>query len=120
MIVTCIDDGNWIDSDPEDSIVKAILMVGDDHLLPKKGNKYEVIGHGIIDGIDCYELAEIDTLKYGYAKKLLFNKTRFVIYDDTFIPNAVTDPLGNHSGLCRKLNFYLSLNINHDNSRGNN
>ena len=110
MIVTCIDDDYSGEHQPE--VVKAILKVGDDFLLPKKGNKYEVIGYADLDGVEAYELAEIDTIKHGYNRKLVFNKSRFIISDDTFIPNAVLkgeDNLGG-SGLCRKVNFYLDFN----------
>jgi len=104
MKVRCV---NSDFSKSESEIIKAILIVGDDHLLPKEGQEYEVIGHAHLNGIDGYELAEIDTLKFGYDSKLVFEEKRFVISDDTFVPNAVLDDFGFGNGLCRKVNFYM-------------
>lgn len=107
MKVRCIN-GDFSDADTE--VVKAILKVGDDFLLPKEGQEYEVIGHASLNGIEAYELAEIDTLKYGYETKLLFGKRRFIVSDDTFVPNAVLkDSIG--SGLCREMKFYIEMEI---------
>ena len=111
MVVTCIDDDF---SESESDIVKAILTVGDDLLLPKKNKNYEVIGFGNLYGKERYELAEIDTTKHGYQKRLLFEKRRFMICNDSFVPNAVLtgpDNLGG-SGLCRKVNFYGYFYLN--------
>ena len=106
MKVTCIS-GDFSKSSNE--IVKAILLVGDEHLLPKEGQQYEVIGYANIDGVEAYEFSEIDTLAHGYDKKLVFCKNWFVISDDTFVPNAVLNDFG--GTLCRKVNFYIDIPI---------
>lgn len=107
MKVKCIN-GDF--SNSESITVKAILTVGDDHLLPKEGHEYEIIGYYHRGGKEGYELAEIDTTKFGYNAKLCFNKERFVISDDTFVPNAMLeDWVGFGSGLCRKVNFYMEI-----------
>ena len=110
MKVTCID-ADFTENPSE--LLDAIIKVGDDFLLPKEGHEYEVIGYAHIDGVEGYELAEIDTIKHGYGKKLLFEKRRFIISDDTFIPNAVLEGKDNigGTGLCRKVNVYLTLPI---------
>ncbi|HWY13220.1 MAG TPA: hypothetical protein VN026_17920 [Bacteroidia bacterium] len=108
MKVRCID-ANF--SENQGDLLKAIFKVGDDFLLPKEGEEYEVIGYADIDGVEAYEFAEIDTIKHGYDKKLVFGKRRFVVSDDTFVPNAVLKNNLGGSGLCREVNFYLSFDL---------
>lgn len=104
MVVRCIDDDF---PEPHTEVVKAILLVGDDHLLPKKGKEYEVIGYGhFSNGQEGYELAEIQTLAYGYNKRLLFLKSRFEIVSDEFVPNAYDKVLGYP---CMEYKLYLQM-----------
>lgn len=103
MRVRCIDD-HYSEEDKGD-LISAILKVGDDHLLVKKGQQYNVIGFAhFTNGNRCYELEEINTLEYGYDKKLVFKDHRFEIVDTPFEPNAVDKSSGN---LCRNVNFYM-------------
>jgi len=104
MKVKCI---NADFSKSKEDVVKSILLVGDNDLLPKENEEYEVIGCGLFDDGEGYELAEIDTSHYG--KKLLFDIKRFIVSDDTFIPNALTDDWGFGKRPCKKINFYVNL-----------
>lgn len=112
MKVKCIRD---IDpNDPKLSeVARRILLVGDNHLLPKIGEVYEVIGYArwdeyeFPDGTkapaDAYEL-DIESSEH-YGAKLVFSKRYFEVYDDAFVPNHVDDD-GN---LCRKVNMFASF-----------
>jgi hypothetical protein len=84
MKVICIDD-DFTKTDSE--VVKNILKVGDDELLPKKGEIYEVLGYAsFLGGIEAY-IIDIPSSE-AYGKRLCFKKERFEIYDDTFVPNS--------------------------------
>ena len=100
MIVRCIN-GDW--SHCKSQFVKRILTVGDDHLLPNKGQLYEVIGNWKADDKRGYKLKELDHSNYGCI--LYFNVNHFEIHDDTFVPNCVDDVLG----LCREESLVVKV-----------
>jgi len=85
--VICIN-GDFSETDSD--VVKNILKVGDDELLPKEGQIYEVIGYAsfLKDGkeIKAYILDLPSSEAYG--TRLCFKRERFEIYDDTFVPNS--------------------------------
>lgn len=81
----------------ENSVAYLVLKVGDP--MPIRGEEYEVIG----SSKEGYELAEFDYSNYP-SGRLLFKKERFIITDDSFVPNCVYD-----GSSARKLNFYLSI-----------
>ena len=91
MKVKCIN-GDFSNSNCK--AVRNILLVGDDHLLPKEGEVYEVIGYanweiypGLDGSVHAYELDLPDHSHYG--SRIVFLKDRFEIFDETFVPNAV-------------------------------
>jgi hypothetical protein len=91
MIVKCID-GDFTSYD-QPEVVKNILLVGDDDLLPKEGREYELAG--------------IDTHNYG--ARLVFNIDRFIVIDDTFVPNSYDK---NMNMPCNDKNIYISFDEN--------
>lgn len=114
MNVRFIDD-DW--SGPRHEIIDRILQVGDDHLLPKKGEVYEVIGYGywdyyefpdgtVLENVEAYEIDIEGSENYG--SKLLFLKKRFeTICDNTYdslTPNHVMDD----GTLCKEIQTYSS------------
>lgn len=108
MIVECIDDDFTVNPS---EYVKNILTVGDDGLLPKKGQRYEVIGYGDIADVDgvitpCYQIDGVESSE-NYGCLLLFKRDRFKIVDDTFIPNHFNDQFG----LCRQVNFFVNISL---------
>jgi len=102
MIVQCIN-GDF--SECNSPIVKNILLVGDDDLLPKAGMFYEVLGFGNLNGIEIYELDIPSSEAYG--AKLLFTVDRFITVNSDFVPNHYDKEMG----VCRMMNFYSSLSI---------
>lgn len=109
MKVICIDD-DFTKCTSE--VVKNILIVGDDGCLPKKGGIYEVIGYAYWDkyeglsNVHAYLLDGLDST-HSYGSMLAFISTRFEVYDDTFIPNHITDK----GELVRTLEIYCHINI---------
>lgn len=115
MKVICIDD-DFSKSDSE--VVKNILIVGDDELLPKKNQVYEVLGHATFlkDGkqVKAYILDIPSSEAYG--KRLCFKKERFEVYDDTFIPNSYNKELGKP---VRVEECYIELELKFDDQEKN-
>lgn len=116
MKVKCIN-GDFSNTNCE--AVENILLVGDDDLLPKEGLVYEVIGYGHWEDspghngpADAYELDLPDHSHYGV--RILFNKDRFEIVDETFVPNAVCDRDPFKGELVRKVNVYMELSYEKD------
>lgn len=106
MIVKCIKPYDFNREGIHNSI-KNIILVGDDFLLGEVGKEYEVIGSGNLNGKPCYELEGIDASNYGI--KLLHEKDRFEIIDDSFVPNAYMKE-GYIEGAVRTHNFYFKGN----------
>ena len=104
MKVKCINDDF---TRCECQAVKNILKVGDDRLLPKAGQIYEVIGRGTVNGSECYEIEGVESAE-NYGVKLLFKRNRFVTVDEEFVPNHY-DP---EFGLCRHEMIYSEVKIN--------
>jgi len=102
MIVKCINDK----FDEENKILKAIKLVGDDYLIPKLDQEYEVIGYGDFKKRKGYLLKEIDTSIYG--ARLFFNEDNFMIIDDSFMPNIILED----GHLAREVLLYMEININ--------
>jgi len=116
MKVKCIN-GDFRNSNCE--AVRKILLVGDDDLLPKEGEVYEVIGYACwesypgFDGpVHAYELDLPDHSHYG--ARIVFLKDRFEIFDETFVPNAVCDKEPFKGDLVRKINFFVSMDFETD------
>ncbi len=89
MIVKCIKADY---SESESEIVKNILTVGDEHLLPQLNQNYEVIGSGDFPKGKYYKLLEIDVSVYS-CKDLLFPDWMFEVVSDEFVPNAWSERL---------------------------
>jgi len=91
MIVRCIKE-DYTKSSSE--VVQAILKVGDDHLLPKKGQEYEVIGFAHFKGgKEAYLLDGLDTTNYG--SQVCFCKEDFEYVKDSYKPNGICETTGN-------------------------
>lgn len=95
MIVKCIND-NY--SDSKSPIVQAILTVGDNDCLPKKDGLYEVVGYYDYKDPETKEqktayILEGEGLEnsINYGAKLVFPSEKFIVHDDTFVPNFVTE-----------------------------
>lgn len=89
MTVECIEDFDW--DSYEYDLIKAIRTVGDE--LPAKGGVYEVIGFALSDnGYEGYELEGFQFEAYSHFKsRLVFNKKKFKVIDDSFKPNTWSD-----------------------------
>ena len=89
MKVKCIND-DWstrLDGSPMPEIIKNILLVGDNDIIPQKGKIYTVIGYDYTNLFNAYMLKERDTSLYG--KKCTFDTRRFEVIDNSFTPNDV-------------------------------
>ncbi len=109
MKVICIDDDF---TKCKIEAVKNILKVGDNGCLPQKGQVYEVIGYVYWDEYDerknvwAYILDGLESTE-SYGVKLSFNKKRFEVYDNTFVPNHISAD-GN---IVRKVTMHCNFNI---------
>lgn len=106
MIVECINDDFTINPS---EVVKNMLLVGDDGLFPKKGQRYEVIGYADIpdengDMVSCYQIDGVESSE-NYGVTLVFKKERFKIVDETFVPNHFHEIYG----LCRQINLFMTI-----------
>lgn len=86
---------------------KNILLVGDDALLPKLGEVYEVVGYANIEGVNYYELAGLESPENYEISVIVFNVDRFEIVDETFVPNHIEED----GSLVRKSTFYVNFEL---------
>lgn len=110
MIVRCINDNFKPVHEIAIKTLEAIRIVGDDHLIPKVGCEYEVIGylHDEENDVEAYLFAEIDTSAYGC--RLHFLKEHFEVSDDTFVSNTymMTDF---YEGPAREVSLHIRKKI---------
>lgn len=113
MKVICVDD-DFSKSDSD--VVKKILIVGDDELLPKKGQVYEVLGYAsfLKDGKDVKAYILDIPSSEAYGKRLCFLRERFEIYDDTFVPNSYNKELDMPM---RVEEYYIQLQLKIDDKK---